>query len=287
MSIDTTYYAYAPMLNISNPFTPENISASTPINFSANFSYSSNYNFNPNGNPFYGGFGSMDEYYKAINDVNFYMGFVYNQQRQYSKFLQSLYTPLKAPAYSSSISKLGSTYAYSSYEPQGSTLKKDKSQYGKAFLKKVKQIAKRLNCNYRDLLGVMNSESGINAAAKNPNGSASGLIQFIESTANSLGTTCAALRRMSPVDQLDYVEKYLQRMKSAAGFSSNHKLSAGELYALVFLPARAKREVLASSGEAYYAANRGLDKNHDGKITKDELGARVKSHYVSDNSFMA
>lgn len=172
-------------------------------------------------------------------------------------------------------------------EPQGVNLNKNKYKYGPAFLNKVKEIAKRLNCNYRDLLGVMNSESGINAKAKNPNSSATGLIQFIESTARSLGTSTAALANMSPLEQLDYVEKYLQRAKSAAGLSSNDKLSGGQLYTLVFLPARAGRDVIASSGEAYYSANKGLDTNKDGKITMAELDQRVKNKYVSDNSFLA
>ncbi len=65
------------------------------------------------------------------------------------------------------------------------------------------------------------------------------------------------------------------------------KLSGGQLYALIFLPARAKNEVLTSSGEAYYSANRGLDANKDGKITISELDTRVKSKYVSDSTFLA
>lgn len=169
----------------------------------------------------------------------------------------------------------------------GKTLKKDKSQYGPEFLAKVKEIAKRLNCDYRDLLGVMNSESGINASAKNPHGSATGLIQIIESTAKSLGTTTAALRAMSPIKQLDYVEKCIANSKKMAGFSANDKLSAGDLYALIFLPARAKRDVLTQSGENFYSANKGLDRNKDGKITKEDLAQRVHSCYVSDNTFLA
>jgi len=180
-----------------------------------------------------------------------------------------------------------SSSAASVCEPQGVRLNKNKNEYGPAFLSKVKEISKRLNCNYRDLLGVMNSESGIRADAKNPNGSATGLIQFVESTANRLGTTTAALRQMSPIEQLDYVEKYLTSAKRSAGFSSSDKLSGGQLYALIFLPARAGREVLTQSGESYYSCNRGLDKNKDGKITKQELDERVKAHYVSDNSFLA
>ncbi len=187
------------------------------------------------------------------------------------------------PSVSSSVS---SSVSYES-EPQGVNLKKNKDEYGPEFLNKVKEIAKRLNCNYRDLLGVMNSESGINAKAKNPNSSATGLIQFMESTAKSLGTSTSALAAMSPVEQLDYVEKYLQRAKKTAGFAQNDKLSGGQLYALVFLPARANREVLTSSGENYYGANRGLDTNKDGNITKAELDNRIKNKYVSDNTFLA
>lgn len=172
-------------------------------------------------------------------------------------------------------------------EPQGMNLNKNKNEYGPAFLNKVKEIAKRLNCNYRDLLGIMNSESGINAKAKNPNSSATGLIQFIESTANGLGTTTAELANMSPIQQLDYVEKYIRNTKRMAGFSDTDKLSAGELYALIFLPARAKRDVITSLGERYYSGNDQLDKNKDGQITKDELGQIVKNSYVSDNSFLA
>ena len=167
----------------------------------------------------------------------------------------------------------------------GQKLNRSGSDYGPKFLAKVKEIANRLDCDYRDLLGLMNSESGIRADIKNPNGSASGLIQFIESTANSLGTTTAQLRAMKPIDQLDYVEKYLTKVKAQAGLTG--RLSAGDLYSLVFLPGRARRDILASSGESYYACNRGADLNKDGKITKAELGQRIQNKRVSDNSFLA
>jgi len=209
--------------------------------------------------------------------------FVYNPSVKPYSF-PIFFTPASS---GSTLTYSGRSYGVSGSNPAGRTLSRDDSRYGEAFLNKVKQIAKRLNCNYRDLLGVMNCESGINAAARNPNSSATGLIQFMESTARSLGTTTAALAAMSPIDQLDYVEKYIERAKKAAGFSSSHQLTAGELYTLIFMPARAGREVIAQAGDAAYNANRGLDTNRDGKITQSELDARVKSHYVSDNSFLA
>lgn len=161
------------------------------------------------------------------------------------------------------------------------------SGYGPEFLARVKQIAQNVGCNYRDLLAVMNSESGLNAQATNPKGGATGLIQFMPSTAKGYGTTTAALRSMTPIQQLDYVERILKKTKKSAGFSDSHQLTGGELYALVFLPARAKREVLTTSNELYYRANKGADANRDGKITKSELDARVRSRYVNDNSFLA
>lgn len=179
------------------------------------------------------------------------------------------------------------TAANATGSKNGQKLNRNSSQYGPEFLAKVKQIAQRLNCNYRDLLALMNAESGINASAKNPYSSATGLIQFIDSTAKSLGTTVEQLRVMSPIDQLDYVEKYLQRAKASAGFGAGEYLSGGQLYALTLYPAKARNEVLITSGGNAYSMNKGLDLNKDGQITKSELDARMKRFYVSDNSFLA
>lgn len=149
------------------------------------------------------------------------------------------------------------------------------------FYSKVVQISKRLKCNPDELMGVMNSESGINHKAVNEKSNATGLIQFMPDTARSLGTTTEKLKNMTAVEQLDYVEKYLEKQKKAAGFSNDEQLSAGELYALVFLPGRANRSVLTSQGEKYYSWNKGLDRNKDGKITVAELDTRVKKDFMA------
>lgn len=149
------------------------------------------------------------------------------------------------------------------------------------FYSKVIDLSKRINCDPNDLMAVMNSESGIKHTAVNKTTNATGLIQFMPKTAKGLGTTVEKLKSMTDVEQLDYVEKYLKKQKKAAGFKEEHHLSPGELYALVFLPGRAKREVLTTSGEKYYSCNKGLDKNKDGKITKDELGTRVRTVFMA------
>lgn len=153
------------------------------------------------------------------------------------------------------------------------------------FLNKVKEIANRIGCDYKDLLGVMHSESGLNSKAVNKQGGATGLIQFMPATAKSLGTTTTALYNMSAYDQLDYVEKYLTRAKNSSALKNKSKLSAGDLYTLIFMPAKAGQETIATSGTKYYSWNSGLDANKDGKITNTELGNRVISHHVNESIF--
>ena len=133
----------------------------------------------------------------------------------------------------------------------------------------------------------MNSESGIKSDAVNKQSNATGLIQFMPKTAQGMGTSVERLKKMTPLEQLDYVEKFLKTTKKQAGFSENAKLSAGQLYALVFMPAKAKQEVFTTKGEKAYNWNKGLDLNKDGKITMTELGQRVISSRVSDSSFLA
>lgn len=143
------------------------------------------------------------------------------------------------------------------------------------FARKVASISKDINCNPKDLVALMKAESGLNSKAKNPNSSASGLIQFMDATAKDLGTTTAALRAMPAEKQLDYVEKYLIKAKKGAKIPDGQRLDAGTLYALVFMPslARGGSCVAGSSG---YEANRGLDVNKDGRITVADLGKRLE-----------
>jgi hypothetical protein len=138
----------------------------------------------------------------------------------------------------------------------------------------LQAIAKRLKAEPAWLLNVMASESLFNPAARNglPRQTASGLLQFIESTAQSLGTTTEAIRRMSPVEQLRLVEKYLTPFRG-------HLNSLADVYLAVF------RGFIIEGGEAtviapldnsnkerrIYSLNRWLDFSGDGKITKGEL----------------
>ncbi|MGC8160121.1 transglycosylase SLT domain-containing protein, partial [Salmonella enterica] len=67
------------------------------------------------------------------------------------------------------------------------------------FTDKVKTISTELGINHNWLMFVMWFESKLNPQAVNPISGATGLIQFMPSTARSLGTTTDVLRRMSNV----------------------------------------------------------------------------------------
>lgn len=153
---------------------------------------------------------------------------------------------------------------------------KKKPHLTQEFFNKVVAVAKRINCDPNDLMCLMNSESGVKTTAVNKSSGATGLIQFMPSTARALGTSCAALKAMSPEEQMVYVEKCIMNSKKAAGLG-NQKIGAGTLYALIFLPARANRDILTSSGEKFYSSNKGLDVDKDGKISKADLSKRIRN----------
>lgn len=154
----------------------------------------------------------------------------------------------------------------------------------KAFIDRAKEIAKNLNCDYKDLLAVMNSESGINPQAWNGK-TAVGLIQFTNYSLADIkrvygeSYTKEQVGNMSGMEQLDLVEKYLKLAKSYS-FSKDAKLSAADLYAIVFAPTIASNEILYRKGSAAYAQNP-LDLDGDGVISKTDLANHLQKKQVN------
>ncbi|HEX5081574.1 MAG TPA: transglycosylase SLT domain-containing protein [Blastocatellia bacterium] len=144
----------------------------------------------------------------------------------------------------------------------------------------LQEIAKRLRTEPAWLLNVMASESLFNPVARNrlPGQTATGLLQFIEDTARGLGTSTEAIKRMSPVEQLRFVEKYLTPFRGRLN-------SLADVYSAVFRGFVAEGEdatVVAPLNNSnkerrIYALNRCLDFNGDGKITKGELAVAAFS----------
>jgi hypothetical protein len=141
-----------------------------------------------------------------------------------------------------------------------------------AFVARVREVAEKLRVDPNWLMGTMYLESGLKPTARNPQGGATGLIQFMPATARGLGTTTDALAKMSNVQQLDYVLAYL--LPWAGKISSWF-----DLYLCIFYPAAIGKPdsyVLGNTPamQALIAKqNAGFDVNKDGTITKGEFRA--------------
>lgn len=143
-----------------------------------------------------------------------------------------------------------------------------------AFANEVLRISANLGVPPGWLMFVMWIESRLNPKAKNPYGTAVGLIQFTADTAKRLGTTTNELLVMDNVTQLRYVEKYL--MPYRGKFTS-----VGDLYLTIFYPVAVnKPDTYNLPLSAYWVnANKIFDLNGDGVIKVGEIRSYVKTYY--------
>ncbi|HKQ05585.1 MAG TPA: transglycosylase SLT domain-containing protein [Blastocatellia bacterium] len=146
--------------------------------------------------------------------------------------------------------------------------------YYPEFLPELQRVAARLGTRPEWLLNVMACESSFVASAHNPlpGQTASGLLQFIRQTAVGLGTTTAAVRRMTPVEQLRFVEKYFTPFKGQLNSLADVYLAVFRGFIIEGGPETVVAPLNSSSKERQaYSLNKGLDLNGDRQITKDEL----------------
>jgi len=142
------------------------------------------------------------------------------------------------------------------------------------FFVKLDEIATELGASALDMLSVMMSESGVKANAHNPNGDASGLIQFMPRTLQGVGWTQGheKFRELTAAQQLPYVRRYFIPYKGELH-------TVGALYVATFLPAyidhSSDRSFVLSAKNGplgwAYAPNAAFDANHDYAITVGEL----------------
>lgn len=140
------------------------------------------------------------------------------------------------------------------------------------FLRRTVELCARLGMDPDHLLAVMSFETGgtFSPSIKNPGSSATGLIQFMGSTAARLGTSTAELASMSAETQLGYVEKYF-----APWAGRLHTVA--DVYMAVFAPSGVGQPdsfALYVAPSSAYQANAPLDSDGDGTITKAEAASR-------------
>jgi hypothetical protein len=142
------------------------------------------------------------------------------------------------------------------------------------FKTKVIEISNRLGVNASYLMAVMAFETGgsFSPSVRNQIG-ATGLIQFLPSTARNLGTTTDALANMTAVEQLDYVEKHLRQYQGRLR-------TLADVYMAILWP-RAIGEgdnfILFEYPSPAYRLNSGLDQDRNRQVTKGEASARVQA----------
>lgn len=150
-----------------------------------------------------------------------------------------------------------------------------------SFREKVVKIAANIEVDPNFLMAIMSFESGatFSPKVKNKQSGATGLIQFMEKTAQGLGTTTAKLAKMSAEDQLDFVEAHFKPFKG--------KLKTIEdAYMAVLYPkgvGKGKDFVLFKKGTKNYKQNSGLDLNGDGEITVGEAAHKVAERLGTAN----
>ncbi len=151
------------------------------------------------------------------------------------------------------------------------------STTSRQFRRGLVDLSARVQIDPDWLASVMSLESGFNPAAVNPSGGATGLIQFMPATARRLGTTTTALKTMSAVEQLPWVEGYYRPF-------AGRIRSLEDMYMANFLPSfigRSSDTVIASDPDAIYVQNMGFDPQKKGYITVGDVSSAIRSAYAS------
>jgi len=97
-------------------------------------------------------------------------------------------------------------------------------------------------------------------------------------TAKHMNTTTAKLGKMSHVEQLDYVYKYLNEHRQ---YYRNYE-SLTDLYLAILYPKALKGDycyTLYAQPSKRYKMNKGLDENKDGSVTVLDIDKRMKRLY--------
>jgi hypothetical protein len=163
------------------------------------------------------------------------------------------------------------------------------------FAEKVRRIAADLGTNPNYLMAIMAFESAETFSPSIRNGAGSGavgLIQFTgltafellnpaiyisnpkyQPTAKQMAAAIDQFSGMTALQQLDYVKLYLQPYQGKMN-------SLSDAYMAVLWPLAVGKPdtfVLFSQGTIWYTQNKGLDANHDGRVTKAEPTAAVQA----------
>jgi hypothetical protein len=157
-----------------------------------------------------------DEWNDMVTDIKSSLS---TAKGEFRKFLDGIISGEDTHVTKSDVAKSIKTSA------SGAALLKDS-----AFKYRASEVAQNIGVPTSALIRVMNKESRLNPKAVNQRSGASGLIQFMPSTAKGLGTSVEEIRNSPAIKQLDWVEQYF---KPYRGKVHNYE----DLYMVTFFPA--------------------------------------------------
>lgn len=144
------------------------------------------------------------------------------------------------------------------------------------FRKRVIQMAAQVGGDPSWYMAIFKFESNLNPKAVNAMSGATGLIQWMPSTAIRFGTTVQAIAQMTDLEQLDLAERYFQPFKGRLN-------TIEDAYMAVLMPTGVGKlpsyKLITSDDGKAYIQNKGLDLNSDGNITKAEAASFVVRLY--------
>ena len=147
------------------------------------------------------------------------------------------------------------------------------------FESKVRKVSRKLGIPPEWLMSVMYSESKFDASARNSKGSgATGLIQWMPATAKDFDITVEKLRNLNHIEQLDFVYKYMNRVRKKYGSFD----SLTEVYLAILYPKAIGEDycyTLYASPSRSYKMNTILDENKDSRVTVKDIDDRMRRLY--------
>lgn len=149
------------------------------------------------------------------------------------------------------------------------------------FRSALQAMAARHGWDWQAIAAVMAAETvgTFSPSIRNPNSGATGLIQFMPSTATNLGTSIAALAAMTATQQLAYVERYLRGV--FASHPVTQALRRADYYLAVFWPAGIgapmDKPILSFPQKAYTANKNAFDPEGKGYITPADLDYQLRA----------
>lgn len=171
------------------------------------------------------------------------------------------------------------------YKPTDAQIKAEKlakKMWGEAWVYKhvmedIKTMALELDIPYEWIVFIIESESGGDPAARNPKSKATGIIQWLPSTARDLGTSVRKLRKMTVREQLPWVKKYFLTQSKNFKFELADIESYVDLYLTVFHPKavlKGDEYIISSKGKKAYRQNSIIDTDYgdnDGHLEVSDL----------------